>query len=808
MLAADISPWHNAALPGDVDGDGKVDMADVELLMGELRATGARALGGTSQAMGGMEGESPLYLDVTNDGMIGGSDLTQLVNMLLMEGEENGVPELEGRPAPAEYRADFEFFIYDASGDNVLATNEGTANLNVGDFFTFQVMVANTSDDPSGILSAFIDVTYDSSLVTVVDPEGEQLGPGFSSEFATGAGIPNNIIPGDSTGEGVDGLLRAMGGTSLLPTVGANGQPVKLFSLQFQVIGAGGFSFEPVFHQVENPDVSGEFFTQVSYEPNFINGAPADQNLTATTFVDMGPSDDGLSVVANFPGPIIVSLNLSDDPVFGANPDFYQVGENFDESLVDENLPQEIPPIVIIDGEQWAVLDVLANDGDEDGNEIPLPRDRFNITGIDTSININLEDAAALEARLRIEFIADHPELQDMGFSHQVILYQVPTDLSSPPNEVFTYTIEDTEDGNLERETALVSITVRAAPTFTLTAGDLNVVGDDALEQGEVFEFNIFDLVTATGNPDEGEELTLDEFIGTEALQGTFIDLEFEEGYGPGWFRYIAPDMALIESFQYQVSFAGLVETGTITIETLSNTLIQGIVYFDVNNDGMWNDNANNEASPERKIGGVAIELLQDGAVVGETVTNANGEYRFVRIDPGTYSVRVVDPRFVIKGKNSEGLFEDTISGIVLEDGAMEQALGVNFGYRGREVHYRGIGDFFSSNTEDSIMFAMSKSGGQTSLEWYSVDMGWDRLVSIRPDLVFYNAQDGFGQIAFEVTVEGHAEPMLVVHTFSTSSPDFKVLAETSQGLIFRFSGAAMDVLTNLAALDAAYVDY
>ncbi|MEX0794671.1 MAG: hypothetical protein WD045_16155, partial [Pirellulaceae bacterium] len=108
----------------------------------------------------------------------------------------------------------------------------------------------------------------------------------------------------------------------------------------------------------------------------------------------------------------------------------------------------------------------------------------------------------------------------------------------------------------------------------------------------------------------------------------------------------------------------------------------------------------------------------------------------------------------------------------------------------------------------DSIIFAMSKDGGSTSMEWYSVDMGWDRLVSIRPDLVFYDAAGGFGQIAFEVSVEGQDDPVLVVHTFSTSSPDFMLLAETSEGLVFRFSGSAADVLTNLAAVDEAYVDY
>lgn len=824
MLAADFSPWHNVSLPGDVNSDGQVCMIDIELLAGELRATGSRALGQSTQTMGGMEGESPLYLDVTNDGMMSASDLTQLVNMMLLEGEDDPEPQLQARPAADIYEAGYTFAIYDASGDNLLASNNGTASLNVGDFFTFQVMVANTSDPEnlSGITSAFIDVAYDSSKVTVVDPDGEVLGPGFTSTVATSSGTPNNIIAGDSTGEGVDGLLRAMGGEAISPIepVGADGLPVVLFSLQFQVIGAGDFSFQagrpnedpdlpPELNQVEDPDNPGTFYEQVSYEPNFTDGSPAGLNLTATTFLESGAPVGDIRDIANFSNTGMVSLNISDDPVFGANPDFYQVGQDFDETLVDEDSDREVPTIVTIDGEQYAVLDVLANDGDEGGNEIALPRDRFTITGIDTSININLEDAAALEARLDIVFIADHPELQDQDFSHQVILYQVPEGLGSPPDEVFEYTISDSESGDLERESTVVSITVNRAPQFTLIADDLNVDGDDALEQGEVFEFNIFDLVTATGEPEEGEELTFTGFLGTEDLDGTFVDLEFEEGYGPGWFRYTAPEMALIESFQYEVSFAGLVEQGTITIETLSNTRIQGMVYFDVNGDGIWNDNAGNNASPEQRIGGVEVRLFQDGVAVGEPVySNAQGEFDFRQMDPGTYSVQITDPRFVIKGLNSDGNLTNIISDIELVEGVSEQALDLSFGFRGRQSKYRGFGDFLGSNTEDSIIFAMSKDGGETSLEWYSVDRGWDRLVSIRPDLVFYDAAGGFGQIGFDVTVEGQDAPVTVVHTFSTSSPDFRLLAETNEGLVFRFSGSAADVLTNLAAVDEAYVDY
>jgi hypothetical protein len=130
MLAADFSPWHNATLPGDINGDGVVDTIDAEILISELRATGNRYLGGESGLMGGMEGESPLYLDVTNDGMLSSRDLLQVMNALLIEGE----------PADETQIASFTFRIYDSNG------LERTNNIfSLGETFTFEVSVQNAT---------------------------------------------------------------------------------------------------------------------------------------------------------------------------------------------------------------------------------------------------------------------------------------------------------------------------------------------------------------------------------------------------------------------------------------------------------------------------------------------------------------------------------------------------------------------------------------------------------------------------------------------------------------------------------------
>jgi uncharacterized repeat protein (TIGR01451 family) len=61
---------------------------------------------------------------------------------------------------------------------------------------------------------------------------------------------------------------------------------------------------------------------------------------------------------------------------------------------------------------------------------------------------------------------------------------------------------------------------------------------------------------------------------------------------------------------------------------------IAGTVYLDQNNNGVQN-------GADAGISGITIELLNSvGSVIQTTTTDANGNYRFAGLDPGTYSVR------------------------------------------------------------------------------------------------------------------------------------------------------------------------
>lgn len=97
---------------------------------------------------------------------------------------------------------------------------------------------------------------------------------------------------------------------------------------------------------------------------------------------------------------------------------------------------------------------------------------------------------------------------------------------------------------------------------------------------------------------------------------------------------------------------------------------ISGQVHLDLNGDCTWQQG-------ETLLPGVTIHLRDsNGNIVATTQTDANGQYSFTGLRPGTYSVEEVQPTGLLDGcetVGSEGGTEsppDTISGIVLTPGA------------------------------------------------------------------------------------------------------------------------------------------
>lgn len=785
MLAGDVlSAVHNDFMPHDVNADGVFDQMDVDTLLSSLQSKKAQQ----SAAAGLLEGEQTLYLDVDNDGRLTNRDLLAAMDALSLEGEL----------ADDTFSADVNLRLITSGGNVGELDPAGQADLN--ETFQLEVWILDTSTNPSGIDAAFVDITFDQTLVTLDPGSDIVLGPGFSS--LTGD-TPNNVTPygalngtSDFNTYNMANTLRFIGGQEVSAgTVdGTLGRLVA--TLTFTTVAEGTLDFTVVVQ--DNPQSADPNDVASSFNNTARNGEVFnDVNVNATFFEGSGTAE-----ISRWTGGT-VSLDIAAEPVAGANFDSYEVVEDYLEA---DAVPagDNDPPVVTIGGVQYYVLDVLENDLDSMLNPVTGDRSRFNIDSV----------TQPAQGFVMIQTDAQNvTEITDEGItSHQVLLYQVPAGVGGI-SETFTYTITDSGLSNPTGET-----TATVYVNITEVDQGVSLIAEDYLV--EVVADVSSGVIDIMDNVVAGEPSDVPTFIdffdingGTLTaadLDGTFTAVLDINNNPTGEFSYISSIPGLVEQIKYRVSDGGSqITEGIITFKTLFDSLLSGAVYFDVDNDGVVDDNAGTDASPEKRIGGVTVELLDSGgSVVASTVTDAFGIYSFAGFDAGTYSVRVVDPRFVRKGLTTAGGFTvsgDTISGIQVGNGQAGTYTGLNFGYRGRDYQYIGMGDSIASNTEDSITLAFSKSGGVATLEWYSVDMGWDRLVQIRPAYAYMDPATGDSQIAFEVTVDGQTEPQFVVQAFSTSTPGYMVVANTSEGMIIRINGSAATVMTNLAAVDEAF---
>ncbi len=794
MLAGDLlSAVHNGSMPLDVNSDGVFDQMDVDTLLLSLQTKSPQQ----NAARGLLEGEQTLYLDVDNDGRLTKRDLLSAMDALAIEGEL----------ADDTFSADVNLRLITMTEGNVDEGNSGTAALN--ETFQLQVWLEDTSSamgGGGGIDAAYVDITFNQSLVTLNPMTDITLAPGFSPNSFS---VPNNVTPYGGLNGAVDddfiqaNTLRFIGGRETGPGTTDPQLGRLLATLTFTTVAEGTLDFDVVIQdnpQSTDPDDVASSFNNTDRDGTVFN----DVNVNATYYEDPVGGDGFPAEISRWAGGT-VSVAITAQPVPGANFDSYEVVEDYLEAQATPAGDND-PPVVTINDVQYYVLDVLANDLDGSAMEDLTDPDR-------SRFNIDSVTQPGMGTRVFIEADAQSvPEIVSEGIiSHQVLLYQVPPGVGGI-SETFEYTITDTGPNSSGTTSATVLVSITDVDQGVLLLEDPYVV-----EVEEGVETDVIDIMD---NVEQGEPSDVPTFIGffdenggplTAAdLQGTFTPVLDGMNNPTGEFTYVSNVPGLVESITYQVSDGGnQITEGTITFRTLFDSLLTGVVYFDADNDGVVDENLDNNASPEMRIGGVTVHLLDSsGGLVTSTVTNAQGAYSFANFDPGTYSVRVIDPRFTRKGLTTNGSFTftgDTISGIQVGGGAAGTYEGLNFGYRGRDYQYIGLGDSIASNTEDSIILAFSKPGGVDALEWYAVDLGWDNLVHVRSDLSFFDAATGSSQVAFEVAVNGLEDPVIVVQAFSTSTPGYMVVANGPEGMIIRINGAASTVMTNLAAsVDAA----
>lgn len=782
-MASDLNAWHNPNMALDVNGDSLVDQTDVSILVSQLEH-GFRSYSVNSQTAGGLEGEQVLYLDVNNDGDFNPLDLSTLLTSLI-----------EGEDASSDYSAAFTFEIYQ---NNVLLGSSTTSfdamdnpvinvlNVDVDQDspFTLKVYVRNSSTETGGALAtpnitgAYLDIGYDPGFVQPVDI-GTILSP-FSS-----AGLPRGIDP--------TGRIRNAGGTSTFndgdaAVVGGWENNQMLYSVDFTPLQAGAFTMQG-FKAV---------FTSDDGNPN-----NQDINQAAVVYQDLRDSSSQALEVVNLAFPQI-NVNVLQRP--GANNDIVAASADLVEEI-DANDPR----IVNIGGINYLVIDVKANDLDFDGN--PLT------TGAEVAMTLeagygmtSLTTTADLESRV---MIGTDPVAALPGLSDQYLLYQLPEDLSG--TEQIEYTLTDPND-SMRTNTAIV--TINLTPTLVaVDDGDLATpFATVAPGASAVLDVLANDYIAGDGLVVPVEDITIIAVSGQAATDGR---LDFSDGKT---IIYTAGATPGIETFTYTIQYTDAndvvhTDEATVTVRVPIDSLIAGGLFFDINNDHVWNEYAS-AGNPEDFIGGVEISLYQNGILVGTTQSSqADGSFGFAGIDEGTYSIKIAQPKFVYKfGTGMSSLpanwtvFADgsvMINNLTIAAAGALKLEGLNLGYLGRTGAYRGINDQLATVGEDTMTFAVSKQAdGSGKLEWYSPNMGWDELVFI--DGFLFDSATKTGQLVLHIDQDGDplTDPVIAPITFSLNDPHFLLIADTSDAVIFKLVGDVKTIVDHLSSVDVAFSDF
>ncbi|MGY8767360.1 MAG: dockerin type I domain-containing protein [Pirellulales bacterium] len=802
LLAADLNTWHNSDIAADVNADGQVNELDQTILIAELNATGNRYLG-APVTTGILEGEQSLFLDVDNDNSFSPIDLLQVSDTLILEAE-----------AAATYRAEYTFEILNEAGLPISLTPTGDPfdvyTVGANDVFTLVAYVQDTSvvslplpsaAAPTGVITAYLDVGIthtnpytinDNSLIVGTDTSED----GFDDGFAL---FEENILPGDTNGFGMPDQLLGMGGnavfTSLIPPV-LNADPtekVQLFSLQFTAGDMGEILFTGR-EADSSPAVNAAALPA---------GADPALNLFNTITFESG---EELMSSALSSAPIVKVL-ITQTPVpfvINALSDVYNVSEDLDPVSV-------TPPTTIHNGERYVVLDVKVNDTKPDGSPLTVDADVLTPDRIESVLfpTVNVLPGNLLDLDSRVIFTsgnrADFSDAQNLALSDNYFLYKAPTNFAG--SETFSYTLRDPNDAN-NIDSGTVTINIASVDDLPVAIDDgildldypLSPVITIFAEPGEQIIIDVLANDFLQGGPDEIEELVLVEARSTGVLGDANADIGVRAQAINGLVYYTAPDNPRTEIFEYVISdrinsTPGEQVTARVQVKTLANTSASGGFFFDVNGDGIWNDNAGNEASPEQFIGGVTVTITGGPGDDIVATSNADGSFNFAQFDPGSYTATYSHPDFVLPTTSPASFTVDAL----LSDSHVDVPL---VGFRGRTYQYRGFSDYIASDTENSIMFAVNKTNGvvdlntdgSTSVNWYSVDEGWEQLISV--DSLIYDAETDSGLVLMTLSGDNTGDPNQQVSLgFSTSTNGFQLVAETPEGIVFRLNGNANTVL-------------
>ena len=115
---------------------------------------------------------------------------------------------------------------------------------------------------------------------------------------------------------------------------------------------------------------------------------------------------------------------------------------------------------------------------------------------------------------------------------------------------------------------------------------------------------------------------------------------------------------------------------------------ISGLVFFDVNGDGLFNNS-------DYGLADIVVRLFIDSTQVGMTTTDASGLYKFSNLSAGNYKVKVDDPP-VLQLTNPPNPKNVSLT-------VGEHKVGINFGYKCPQLLAKISGFVFEDNNQNGI---------------------------------------------------------------------------------------------------------
>ncbi|MFM7071599.1 MAG: Ig-like domain-containing protein, partial [Planctomycetota bacterium] len=330
--------------------------------------------------------------------------------------------------------------------------------------------------------------------------------------------------------------------------------------------------------------------------------------------------------------------------------------------------------------------------------------------------------------------------------------------------ETFAYTITDT----LKTAKATVTVTVTGKndpPTavddtlFTgrnVTAASLDVLANDLItpDADETL------IVSAITQPTNG---TL-----TIAADGRSVLYTPNNGYlGADSFTYTVRDPG------------GLTDTATVnlTVRDYAPSSLKGMSFVDLNFDGVMQTN-------ESPLANVKVELtgtdINSQSVTRTTTTDSTGQYQFIDLPPGNYTVRQFQPATLIDGSAQVGTAGGTATAnqFTINLPENKQATGYNFSDRLAPKQFT-LHDFLAKRTVSYFTAAVDAAGAAL---WHLPGQSWIGYSQI----ILRNATTPANSLEIRVTPSGGAEQTTTV---AISDPRVRVLDTADGATTYRIFG-------------------